>query len=150
MLLKQPLAVNAGQVVRGKVSMKVNDQRSYDITASFIALDEEESRIVGASDERLRALMESQKSRCREALWFLHEQTYNYSYVGGGEGLDGVGAAGMKPENSGLYLPVESLLAESMNPPAAAASRSQQGTDFIVMTGRSTNTEEADPNAMQY
>ncbi|KAJ2459756.1 hypothetical protein GGF42_001269 [Coemansia sp. RSA 2424] len=155
LLLKQPLAVNAGQVIRGLVSMKVNDQRSYDITARIIALEENEAEAI-ITDEALCVLLDSQKSRSREALWYLHEQTYNYAYVG--EPIEPA-----KPENANLYLPVESLLAESSStaaftqrlPPAAShASQvsSVQGvadslTDFIVT---STTASDQDPNAMQY
>ncbi|KAJ2723400.1 hypothetical protein GGI07_002675 [Coemansia sp. Benny D115] len=114
MLLKQPLAVNSGQIVRGLVTMEVNDQRSYDIRAKLIALDAEES--AGVSQEALVALMEAQKSRVRTALWYLHEQTYNYSYTG--DPTDAVA----RPEAANLYLPVDSLLAESASVPAAPAA----------------------------
>ncbi|KAJ1652205.1 hypothetical protein GGF38_005412, partial [Coemansia sp. RSA 25] len=142
-------------VIRGLVSMKVNDQRSYDITARIIALEEDEAEAI-ITDEALCVLLDSQKSRSREALWYLHEQTYNYAYVG--EPIEPA-----KPENANLYLPVESLLAESSStaaftqrlPPAAShASQvsSVQGvadslTDFIVT---STTASDQDPNAMQY
>ncbi|KAJ2740852.1 hypothetical protein GGI20_005575 [Coemansia sp. BCRC 34301] len=134
LLLKQPLAVNAGQVVRGLVSMEVNDQRSYDMTARIIALDAEEAEAM--TDEALSGLLDSQKSRCREALWYLHEQTYNYAYVG--EPLETA-----KPENAGLYLPVEELLAESHTSQVSSVRGvPDSATDFIITA--------TDPNAMQY
>ncbi|KAJ2750455.1 hypothetical protein GGI19_005099 [Coemansia pectinata] len=148
LLLKQPLAVNAGQVIRGQISMKVNDQRSYDMEARIIALDEEEAATL--TEEGLGLLLDSQKSRTRSALWYLHEQTYNYAYTG--EPLEPA-----KPENANLYLPVESLLAESFAPAQRLPSTSHaslvssvQGvadslTDFIV-----TASNDQDPNAMQY
>ncbi|KAJ1884750.1 hypothetical protein LPJ71_009617, partial [Coemansia sp. S17] len=130
------------------VSMKVNDQRSYDMEARIIALDEEEAATL--TEEGLGLLLDSQKSRTRSALWYLHEQTYNYAYTG--EPLEPA-----KPENANLYLPVESLLAESIAPAQRLPSTSHaslvssvQGvadslTDFIV-----TSSSNQDPNAMQY
>ncbi|KAJ1818665.1 hypothetical protein LPJ60_004201 [Coemansia sp. RSA 2675] len=144
LLLKQPLAVNAGQVVRGLVSMKANDQRSYDVEARIIALDEEEAAAL--TDEGLSRLMDEHKSRSRSAIWYLHDQTYNYAYTG--EPLEPA-----KPENANLYLPVDSLLADSIAPtqqPASSIVSSVQGiadslTDFIV-----TASSDQDSNAMQY
>ncbi|KAJ2604568.1 hypothetical protein H4R99_001736 [Coemansia sp. RSA 1722] len=145
MLFKQPLAVNAGQLLRGAVLMKVNDQRSYDISAKVIALDYEES--VQTSDEALVQLFETKKSRARTALWYLHEQIYNYSYAG--ESLEIP-----RPEAANMYLPVDQLLAESAAPAAANAQSyvggnvdttiaSVQGipnsvTDFVIKTGSSS------------
>ncbi|KAJ2157655.1 hypothetical protein GGF46_004357 [Coemansia sp. RSA 552] len=133
LLLKQPLAVNSGQVVRGWVEMKVNDQRSYNIEAKLICLDESETG-------DLACLMEKQPSRVRSANWYLHEQTYNYAYTGEAET--------MKPEAASLYLPVDSLLAESSEnyPQLSSTSiQSVQGTstnptDFLVTTN---NNEDA-------
>ncbi|KAJ2763414.1 hypothetical protein H4S06_000101 [Coemansia sp. BCRC 34490] len=104
LLFQQPLAVNAGQVVRGTISMKVNDERSYDILAELIALDKAES--VQTNDLELARLVAEQKSRTRSGMWYLQEQVYNYSYTG-------ETAEDAKPELSNLYMPVEGLLAES-------------------------------------
>ncbi|KAJ2464107.1 hypothetical protein GGI02_005069 [Coemansia sp. RSA 2322] len=146
LLLKQPLAVNAGQVIRGVIAMKVNSQRSYDISARVIALDEEEASAL--SSEGLLRLLDSQKSRARTALWYLHEQTYNYAYTG--EPIEP-----SKPEAANLYLPETSLLAESSlhQPPASRTGivSSIQGvanslTDFILSTAGGSQSQ--DPNAM--
>ncbi|KAJ1821284.1 hypothetical protein LPJ56_003272, partial [Coemansia sp. RSA 2599] len=143
MLFKQPLAVNAGQVIRGAILMKVNDQRSYDISAKLVALDYDES--AQTSDDALVRLFESKNSRARTALWYLHEQIYNYSYTG--EPIDVP-----RPEAANMYLPVDQLLAESAAPAAlpyqggnadATAIASVQGipnsmTDFVIKTGPSS------------
>ncbi|KAJ1793967.1 hypothetical protein LPJ59_004636 [Coemansia sp. RSA 2399] len=104
LLLKQPLAVNACQVIRGTISMKVNEERSYDISAELIALDKTES--AQTNDQELARLMAEQRARMRSGFWHLHEQVYNYSYTG-------EMAEDAKPESSNLYMPVEGLLAES-------------------------------------
>ncbi|KAJ2382533.1 hypothetical protein GGI23_007345, partial [Coemansia sp. RSA 2559] len=104
LLLKQPLAVNAGQVIRGTISMKVNEERSYDISAELIALDKAES--TQTNNKELTRLMAEQRARMRSGFWHLHEQVYNYSYTG-------EAAEDAKPESSNLYMPVEGLLAES-------------------------------------
>ncbi|KAJ1958717.1 hypothetical protein EC988_000122 [Linderina pennispora] len=108
MLLQQPLAVNAGQVVRGQVHMKVNDQRSYDITATLVVLDAAESAAL--SDTQALLAAKDQQSRARTAVWLLHDQIYNYSYTGDP-------AEAVKPEAANMYLPADTLLAESSNPP---------------------------------
>ncbi|KAJ1878818.1 hypothetical protein LPJ66_011817, partial [Kickxella alabastrina] len=150
MLLKQPLAVNAGQIVRGSIFMKVNDQRSYDISAKLIALDAEESALV--SNEMLATMLDTQKSRVRTALWYLHEQIYNYAYVG--EPSDMV-----RPEAANLYLPVDSLLAESALPAGPQGYARTQNissveavgsslTDFVVNAAR--NTMESSNSPMEH
>lgn len=55
-LFKDPLAVNAGDVIQGIFHMTVNDNRSYDLSVEL-------HTSVGAS---------------RSATWNLHEQTYHY------------------------------------------------------------------------
>lgn len=87
LLLNEPLAVNAGQVVRGWLNFHVNTMRSYDLSGFLELLTQSPSGepIVVAT---------------RTGEWGLQEQTYNYSYLGpmGGD---------FKPEQLGLY---ESLL----------------------------------------
>ncbi|KAI8322686.1 S-adenosyl-L-methionine-dependent methyltransferase [Martensiomyces pterosporus] len=161
LLLKQPLAVNAGQVIRGSVHMKVNSQRSYDITASLIALDAGESAGI-ADDGVIESMVESQVSRSRTALWYLHEQIYNYSYTG--EPTD---PAALKPEAASLYLPVDALLAESSGGATGAAAQpttlnniSVQGvsdnalTDFLVTASAPGSSDPSSsskgPEAMQF
>ncbi|KAJ2707200.1 hypothetical protein H4R19_004928 [Coemansia spiralis] len=130
MLLKQPLAVNAGQVVRGIARMETNDQRSYDITVRLVCLDAAESAAI-ATDAALEALLAAQPARTRTAVWYLQEQIYNYSYMG-----ESVPAP--KPENANMYLPVDALLAESAgpapaNPVVLSAQPAATGpTDFIM------------------
>ncbi|KAJ2559785.1 hypothetical protein EV175_000170 [Coemansia sp. RSA 1933] len=104
LLLKQPLAVNAGQVIRGTITMKVNDERSYDVSAELIAMDQSEA--THAKDQDLVRLMAEQRARVRSGVWYLHEQVYNYSYTG-------EVAEDAKPELANLYMPIDGLLAES-------------------------------------
>ncbi|KAJ2389302.1 hypothetical protein GGI05_003542 [Coemansia sp. RSA 2603] len=136
MLFKQPLAVNSGQVVRGLVHMKVNDQRSYDINAKLIVLDAEESLRV--SDDALLRMFDSNRARAREALWYLHEQIYNYSYTG--EPLEPV-----RPEAANLYLPVDALLAESASRRGEAPVNVQgvpgSLTDFVITTAAKADAQ---------
>ncbi|KAJ2858684.1 hypothetical protein J3B02_000065 [Coemansia erecta] len=145
MLFKQPLAVNAGQVIRGAILMKVNDQRSYDISAKLIAMDYEESE--QTSDDTLVQLFETQKTRARTALWYLQEQIYNYSYTG--EPIEVP-----RPEAANMYLPVDQLLAESAAPVAPQYSGGNTGTtitsvqgvadsmtDFVIKTGAAASMQ---------
>ncbi|KAJ2830186.1 hypothetical protein IWW50_000429 [Coemansia erecta] len=152
LLLRQPLAVNAGQVVRGVVRMRVNDQRSYDIHAELIGLDAEEARRV-PDQPALQALMRAHPARTRSATWFLQEQIYNYAYTG--EPIEPP-----KPEAANLYLPVDALLAESSSfvssvVPADPADPADPGipTDFVVTTKTTTTAAQpeadSDPNAMR-
>ncbi|KAJ1964360.1 hypothetical protein GGI12_001473 [Dipsacomyces acuminosporus] len=157
LLLKQPLAVNAGQTICGFIHMRVNDQRSYDITANLIALDDNETVNI-FNQSAIRSIVASNPSRSRTALWYLHEQVYNYSYTG--EPADPSAA---RPEANSLYLPVDSLLAESSGgvPTSSAQGAtlnniSVQGisdgtlTDFIVSANVSRPAQpQQDPNAMQ-
>ncbi|KAG5457119.1 MAG: S-adenosyl-L-methionine-dependent methyltransferase, partial [Olpidium bornovanus] len=63
LLLPEPLAVNAGQHVRGTVRFRANDQRSYTISAGI------ELVCGGVAAER------------RGHTWELQDQTYNYATV---------------------------------------------------------------------
>ncbi|KAJ2758171.1 hypothetical protein IWQ57_006902, partial [Coemansia nantahalensis] len=132
MLLKQPLAVNAGQVVRGVARMATNDQRSYDITLRLVCLDAGESAAV-VTDAALEALLDARQARVRTAVWYLQEQVYNYAYTG-----EVVPAP--KPEGANMYLPVDALLAESAgpappNPAILSAQPAETGpTDFLLST----------------
>ncbi|KAJ1733969.1 hypothetical protein LPJ61_001305 [Coemansia biformis] len=156
MLLKQPLAVNAGQVIRGSARFETNDQRSYNVTVRLICLDADESAAI-TTDEALAAVLEAQKARSRSAVWYLQEQIYNYSYTG-----DPIPAP--RPEGANMYLPVDALLAESAGPappnPAAATTAFQEAavmavqaaatgpTDFLVTTA-SVAPGAASQDAMQ-
>ncbi|KAJ1834451.1 hypothetical protein LPJ63_001936 [Coemansia sp. RSA 2711] len=134
LLLRQPLAVNAGQVVRGVVHMRANDQRSYDVEARLICLDAHESAACPDA-AALQALMASgaqTAARVREATWLLQEQVYNYAYAG--EPIEPP-----RPETANLYLPVDRLLAESAS---VVPVDPTMPTDFVVT--------QSDPNAMQH
>ncbi|RKP38794.1 S-adenosyl-L-methionine-dependent methyltransferase, partial [Dimargaris cristalligena] len=69
-VLKEPLAVNAQQVLVGRMHCRVNDKRSYDISITFSlcppGTDAQDPIPAGCIS--------------RAGLWYLHEQTYNYSY----------------------------------------------------------------------
>ncbi|KAJ2554885.1 hypothetical protein IWW35_001026 [Coemansia sp. RSA 1878] len=131
MLLREPLAVNAGQIVRGVVRMRVNDQRSYDIDAELICLNSDEAARM-SDQTALEAFMRENATRTRKAVWYLQEQVYNYTYAG--EPIEPP-----KPEAANLYLPVNTLLAESAS--VSVTADPNVPTDFIV-------TKTTDPNAM--
>lgn len=59
-LFRDPLAVNAGDMVKGEMTLKTNEMRSYGVKAKV--------QVLGSSNAM------------REGSWDLHEQTYNYSY----------------------------------------------------------------------
>ncbi|KAJ1032402.1 hypothetical protein NDA16_000428 [Ustilago loliicola] len=65
-LLPEPLAVNRGQKISGSVHCKVNDQRSYTMTAHLRLLNPDGT----ASDS---------KATKRQAVWRLDRQTYSWS-----------------------------------------------------------------------
>ncbi|TIC16937.1 Sec1-like protein [Wallemia mellicola] len=73
LLFKEPLAVNAGEVVKGSLKFKVNDQRSYDIVGSIE---------IESSKEQydLKHPLNQFNPYFRQAEWRLHDQTYNYNY----------------------------------------------------------------------
>lgn len=79
-LLKEPLAVNAGQSVQGSMHLVVNPQRSYTVTCTLRIADVPEPFGV------------------RKGTWALHEQTYWYQ-------SDGAAAVDFKPEYHCLYEP---------------------------------------------
>jgi len=80
-LLREPLAVNYGQTVTGRVSFKVNNARSYDL-ACELALD-------GVT---------------RRDHWHLQEQTYLYSYDPSANPQE------FLPEFAGLYVPADEVM----------------------------------------
>lgn len=65
-LLPEPLAVNRGQKLSGSVHCKVNDQRSYTMTAHLRLLNPD-----GTSSDS--------KATMRETVWRLDRQTYSWS-----------------------------------------------------------------------
>ncbi|KAI0229846.1 hypothetical protein L0F63_003101 [Massospora cicadina] len=82
LLLSEPLALNAGQLVRGWLEFQVNSMRSYDLNACLEVLSP-----TYAGDQVVAT---------RTGRWGLQEQTYNYSYLGPMPG-------DFKPEQIGLY-----------------------------------------------
>jgi histone-arginine methyltransferase CARM1 len=78
LLLKEPLAVNAGQRLNGRLTFKVNSMRSYDLELHFIT----EANIL------------------RKGHYCLHEQNYYFDQP--------VLPEGTKPEAFGLYSSEES------------------------------------------
>lgn len=65
-LLPEPLAVNRGQKLTGSIHCKVNDQRSYTMTAQ-LRLQERDGTAVDSESMR------------RQAVWRLDRQTYSWS-----------------------------------------------------------------------
>jgi histone-arginine methyltransferase CARM1 len=98
-LLKEPLAVNAGQNIRGWMRCIVNDMRSYTIYVEVSATDGVElsdpSRV--DTDEKFTEPTDT-RPLIRRGIWELHEQTYNYNYTPGV-------VSDYKPEYACLYEP---------------------------------------------
>ncbi|KAF9428847.1 hypothetical protein BGZ94_000795 [Podila epigama] len=120
-LFREPLAVNAGQTIRGWMHCVVNDMRSYtvdievlvgpfgelsDPSQPFEPLLEKQSKQAtektsrGDDDEDKEEEEEDelQFSR-RRGRWELHEQSYNYSYTGSANDVL------TKPEHLCMYEP---------------------------------------------
>lgn len=73
LLFKEPLAVNAGEVVKGELKFSVNDQRSYDIVG--VAEIESSKNFYNAQHPHNKS-----NPYVRNQVWRLHDQTYNYNY----------------------------------------------------------------------
>lgn len=73
LLLREPLAVNALQTVRGWLHMKVNDMRSYTMEAELVIGDEPLSSPSNTTPR------DRSTTRRRET-WQLQDQTYYYGY----------------------------------------------------------------------
>ncbi|CAG8537890.1 3580_t:CDS:2 [Ambispora gerdemannii] len=73
-LLKEPLAVNAGQKIQGWMRCTVNEMRSYTIQAEILVGEGELS-----NPRTLHSFSKMDYNR-RRGKWHLHEQTYNYNY----------------------------------------------------------------------
>ncbi|KAI8926718.1 S-adenosyl-L-methionine-dependent methyltransferase [Entophlyctis helioformis] len=98
LLLKEPLAINAFETIRGWIRMEANPMRSYDITAELVVgnqamLSNPRTPFLGST----RAIPDGFTRRTGK--WALHEQTYFFD--------NAVDAA--KPEFVGLYQPEISL-----------------------------------------
>jgi histone-arginine methyltransferase CARM1 len=87
-VLRDPLALNQGDVLVGWMRLKTNAMRSYDIDAEVWAEDLQTSDHVRVNTHR-------------QGRWDLHEQAYNYSAAYAGQ-QQGVGEDVMK-EWAGLY-----------------------------------------------
>ncbi|KAL7753650.1 hypothetical protein RI367_000581 [Sorochytrium milnesiophthora] len=115
-LLLEPLAVNAGERVRGWMRCKVNAMRSYTIVAELVRCSSD-SAAGEVTDPYLPEITEALESDdtpdawiddrttasgCgrRRFRWFLQEQTYSYSY----NAASSVGGdSSFRPEYSSLY-----------------------------------------------
>jgi type I protein arginine methyltransferase len=95
LLLKEPLAVNAGQLIRGWLHCVVNEMRSYNLEAELVVGDC--FLTPPNAPEPLTKDFNRRRSR-----WQLHEQTYNYSYYPQPD-------VTFRPEYSCLYEPDQSL-----------------------------------------
>ncbi|KAI9293891.1 S-adenosyl-L-methionine-dependent methyltransferase [Neoconidiobolus thromboides FSU 785] len=78
LLLKEPIAVNIGQSLQGSLKFEVNNMRSYNIEANITLYSKDNMPILK-----------------HQFIWYLHEQTYNYNYLG--PSLE------LKPEQLGFY-----------------------------------------------
>lgn len=107
-LFKEPLAVNANQVVRGWMRCIVNDMRSYTIYVEAVIGDE--GGLVELSDPTTISTDRTFADDAafthplrRRGMWELQEQTYNYTYN------PGFGQPENKPEYMCLYEPEGSM-----------------------------------------
>ncbi|OBZ82277.1 putative histone-arginine methyltransferase 1.4 [Choanephora cucurbitarum] len=98
-LFKEPLAVNAGQKLRGWMRCIVNDMRSYTI---FVEITASNSEVLSdpreINRETFATISTEDRPFVRRGVWELHEQTYNYNYTPGM-------MPDHKPEYSCLYEP---------------------------------------------
>ncbi|KAJ3363149.1 hypothetical protein GGF32_004720 [Allomyces javanicus] len=107
-LLTEPLAVNAGDAVRGWLRCRVNAMRSYMIVGELVVngtplSDPADAGVADALalhvEERPEWLAARVGSR-RRGRWMLHEQTYAYSYQ-----PNAATDAAFKPEFACMYPP---------------------------------------------
>ncbi|KAI8915910.1 S-adenosyl-L-methionine-dependent methyltransferase [Gorgonomyces haynaldii] len=96
LLLKEPLAVNAFETVRGWMRMKANGMRSYDISAEMVAGTEALLQDPSMDIMMFDARQATDGFTRRAGKWALHEQTYYF---------EPYPETPMKPENYGLYAP---------------------------------------------
>lgn len=98
-LLKEPLAVNANQNIRGWMRCIVNDMRSYTIYIEVTATDNQELSDPAKADKDEKFTEPTDdRPNVRRGIWELHEQTYNYNYTPGM-------VPDYKPEYACLYEP---------------------------------------------
>ncbi|CAG8449721.1 14264_t:CDS:2 [Acaulospora colombiana] len=96
-LLKEPLAVNAGQLIQGWMRCIVNEMRSYTIEVEILVGEGQLSDPLSASS----SIFNMDFNR-RRGKWRLHEQTYNYNYYPQPDNV-------FRPEYNCLYEPEQPL-----------------------------------------
>ncbi|KAJ3098499.1 Histone-arginine methyltransferase carm1 [Phlyctochytrium planicorne] len=83
-LLREPLAVNAYEEIRGWMRMKVNAMRSYDVAMELVVgndvilSDPKDAAFTLQTQTRVDASDPRTYARIRRGYWALHEQTYWY------------------------------------------------------------------------
>lgn len=120
-LFREPLAVNAGQSIRGWMHCVVNDMRSYTVDIEVIVgnygeltdpsqpfeplLEKQAAKQVVQTEEGEEAEQAEEEEEVddlqysrRRGRWELQEQSYNYSYTGANDILT-------KPEHLCMYEP---------------------------------------------
>lgn len=120
-MFREPLAVNAGQTIRGWMHCVVNDMRSYTVDIEVIAgqygelsdpsqpfeplLEQQAKRQGHARSSEAEGQEEEEEEEDdlhfsrRRGRWELHEQSYNYSYTGSANDML------TKPEHLCMYEP---------------------------------------------
>ncbi|KAL1919473.1 uncharacterized protein VTP21DRAFT_2166 [Calcarisporiella thermophila] len=127
-LFREPIAVNAGQLIRGWMRLTVNEMRSYNVYAELVVgsnvelgdpmqLPKELLSDEGTTSSEGEILDESNVMR-RYGRWHLHEQTYNYNFTY-------PPTTDFKPEYSCMYEPAQPVI-----PPIPAAfAESEMGVE---------------------
>ncbi|OMJ11815.1 Histone-arginine methyltransferase CARMER, partial [Smittium culicis] len=107
-LLPEPIAVNYGQRLVGKMTMVVNASRSYDmhlevslIENSFISSNAQSQQHLPPATQTPELYSNNGPKYIRQTKcsWYLHEQIYNYSYSSNSNDYNNQ----IKPENLNLY-----------------------------------------------
>ncbi|CAG8448328.1 421_t:CDS:2 [Funneliformis caledonium] len=101
-LLKEPLAVNAGQTIQGWMRCVVNEMRSYTIEAEILLINDGTGQLSDPLSSP-SPILHLDFNRRRNK-WRLHEQTYNYNYYPQ-TGNDNI----FRPEYNCLYEPEQPL-----------------------------------------
>ncbi|ORZ35721.1 S-adenosyl-L-methionine-dependent methyltransferase [Catenaria anguillulae PL171] len=106
-LFMEPLAVNAGDRVKGWIRGKVNAMRSYTMMGEMVlqaltdAYSEDVTKMLeGPTDECGEWIVTGRLRGRRRGRWMLNEQTYSYTYT-----HNPGNAAPFVPEHSCLYVP---------------------------------------------
>ncbi|CAG8449755.1 1910_t:CDS:1 [Diversispora eburnea] len=96
-LLKEPLAVNAGQTIQGWMRCVVNEMRSYTIEVEILIGNGQLSDPLNVSPSIFNLDFNRRRGK-----WRLHEQTYNYNYYPQADNI-------FRPEYNCLYEPEQPL-----------------------------------------